>query len=241
MRNHEELRHVIDDFFSSVLLRKPQNLKSYASDYFSELLKPQKGIIICGLHGVGKSTLIKKLLNEFPKAFECAIEHTTMTSGMKDIDGEKYYYVSDEKMNEMIEEGKLLRIEERNGEKYGITKQVFNTITKNGKICIINTDLKGSLEYLRCGKFDEKPYFIYIKPPSTDELHKRLIEKKESDEIIHKTMTSVEKELESLEDGIFDFILLNDNIESAYHDLKIQLYKWYKHLLAIRKTYNLPL
>lgn len=206
MKAHEELRNLIDDFFTSVLLRKPRNLHKYVADYFSELLKQQRGIILCGPNGAGKHSIVKKILSEFPKAFQIATKHTTKVPNSTD---QNLIFISTDKMSEMHEEGKFLRVEEdREGNRYGIAKQTFDNITKDGKICLIETDVKGSKEYNKCKKFEQKPFYIFIKPPSPEVLEERLQKRGESEEIIQKTMNELTADLDFADHGFYDLVYI---------------------------------
>ena len=78
--SHPEIREVLNDFLSSVLLHKPDNVFVYAKEYFHPFNpSPQKSkpLIVVGPSGVGKRTLISNILNTYGDLFKMARCYTT--------------------------------------------------------------------------------------------------------------------------------------------------------------------
>eukprot|EP00919_Chromeraceae_sp_WS-2016_P001265 GHVR01003187.1.p1 GENE.GHVR01003187.1~~GHVR01003187.1.p1 ORF type:complete len:105 (+),score=0.40 GHVR01003187.1:305-619(+) len=74
LKSHPELRQILNDFLSSCLLEQPENVYTYAQKFFSFFNYQKdtlnhKPIVISGCSGVGKGTLIKKLIDNFPHLF----------------------------------------------------------------------------------------------------------------------------------------------------------------------------
>ena len=77
---HKEIREILNDFISSILLAKPDNVYVYAKEYFHPF-NPRpakcKPFIMVGPSGVGKGTLLSRVLEKYEGIFEKKISHTT--------------------------------------------------------------------------------------------------------------------------------------------------------------------
>lgn len=82
-------------------------------------------LIICGPSGVGKGTLINKLLEEFPKKFGFSVSHTTRKPRQGEIDGVHYHFTNVESMKKEIDNHQFLEHAWVHGNLYGTSVQVF--------------------------------------------------------------------------------------------------------------------
>lgn len=65
-------------------------------------------LVLCGPSGTGKSTLIKRLFEEFPHTFGFSVSHTTRSPRPGEVDGKHYYFTSKEKMQSRIDSGEFI-------------------------------------------------------------------------------------------------------------------------------------
>lgn len=72
------------------------------------LHKGPRPLVLCGPSGTGKSTLIKKLFNEFPDEFGFSISHTTRQPRPGENNGKDYYFTTKEKMQNQIDNGEFI-------------------------------------------------------------------------------------------------------------------------------------
>jgi guanylate kinase len=186
--------------------------------------EPPRPVVICGPSGVGKGTLIAKLMNEFPDMFGFSVSHTTRNPRVREIDGVHYHFASRAVMAQEIKEGKFLESAEVHGNLYGTSWAAVEAVADAGKICILDIDVQGA-QLVR--KSALKATYIFIKPPAPEEeeLEKRLRGRgTESEEQIQKRLTGAKQELERAKDpALFDHILVNADLEEAYENLKALL------------------
>jgi len=223
MSDFPQLKGVLNDFVASVLLHKPNDLYHFANNYFSSFhssynqkLTP---IVICGPSGVGKGTLIEKLMKEFPDKFGFSVSHTTRKPRPGEQDSVHYHFTNVEDMNKAIQEGKFVEHANVHGNLYGTSKAAVEAVMKSGKICILDIDVQGAEQVKKSSLL---PRYVFISPPSVEELEKRLRGRgTESEESIQKRMNNAKGEMEYLKrSGFWDFVLINDDLDSTYVKLK---------------------
>jgi guanylate kinase len=94
---HPELRTLIDDFISAAISHKPPDLVKFGASYFNDLKTGNIGpypVVIAGPSGVGKGTLINKLIAQFPDSFGFCVSHTTRAPREGEQDGVHYNFVT---------------------------------------------------------------------------------------------------------------------------------------------------
>ena len=72
------------------------------------LQKGPRPLVLCGPSGTGKSTLIKRLFEEFPDTFGFSVSHTTRDPRPGEEYGKHYYFTSKEKMQSQIDRGEFI-------------------------------------------------------------------------------------------------------------------------------------
>lgn len=196
------------DFLDSVLHDKPEHLYSYSKIFFENYLKPKKGIVISGPSGVGKGTIIKQLFNEMSNFLGFSVSYTTRSPRPGEVDGKDYHFVTREVFEELIKDDKLIEYNEYNGNYYGTSVTDYENVAEAGKICIIEIDISGAKSLKASNKMKVKPYFVFISPPSNEELEKRLRGRgTETDEVIQGRLNRAIEEVEYGEThGNFDYV-----------------------------------
>ncbi|KAG8048815.1 hypothetical protein GUJ93_ZPchr0009g595 [Zizania palustris] len=179
----------------------------------------QKPVVISGPSGVGKGTLIAKLMKEYPSKFGFSVSHTTRSPREKEIDGVHYHFTERSKMEEEISEGKFLEFAHVHGNLYGTSIEAVESVTDEGKRCILDIDVQGARS-VRASSLEA--IFIFVCPPSFEELEKRLRARgTETEEQIQKRLRNARAELDqSNSPGLFDHLLVNDDLEACYENLK---------------------
>eukprot|EP00800_Vazella_pourtalesii_P011423 TRINITY_DN2749_c0_g1_i10.p1 TRINITY_DN2749_c0_g1~~TRINITY_DN2749_c0_g1_i10.p1 ORF type:complete len:166 (-),score=49.45 TRINITY_DN2749_c0_g1_i10:319-816(-) len=129
-------------------------------------------MVISGPSGVGKSTLLHRLLKEYPGQFQFSVSHTTRQKREKEIDGKHYHYISREQFLSDIKENLFIEHTEYASNLYGTSLNSVEVIRKSGKICILDIDSEG---VKKIKKTDMNPIYIFIQPPSFEELVNKLI------------------------------------------------------------------
>ncbi|KAG8371932.1 hypothetical protein BUALT_Bualt12G0014200 [Buddleja alternifolia] len=179
----------------------------------------EKPIVISGPSGVGKGTLISKLMEEFPSTFGFSVSHTTRAPRNNEQNGVHYHYTERSVMEKDIEDGKFLEFAAVHGNLYGTSVEAVDVVADKGKRCVLDIDVQGARS-VRASSLEA--IFIFICPPSFEELEKRLRARgTETEEQIQKRLRNAKAELEQGKSpGLFDHILVNDNLETCYEKLK---------------------
>ncbi|XP_004542884.2 guanylate kinase isoform X1 [Maylandia zebra] len=190
--------------------------------HFSRLFSVMAGprpVVCSGPSGVGKSTLLKKLMKEYEGVFGFSISHTTRKPRPGEQNGIDYHYVTRDVMQAGIDNGDFIESAEFSGNLYGTSKAAVQEVQSKNLICLLDIDMQG---VKNIKKTDLNPMFISIQPPSMEILEKRLRGRKtESEESLQKRLQTAKIEMEfSKEPGAFDVIIINDNLDDAYAKLK---------------------
>ncbi|XP_062259645.1 guanylate kinase isoform X2 [Platichthys flesus] len=190
--------------------------------FFSRLLSAMAGprpVVFSGPSGAGKSTLLKKLMKEYDSVFGFSVSHTTRKPRPGEKNGKDYHYVTREVMQASIDKGDFMESAEFSGNMYGTSKAAVQDVQAKNLICILDLDMQGVRNIKAT---DLNPMYISIQPPSMAVLEKRLRDRKtESEESLQKRLDAAEKDMElGKEPGLFDVIIINDNLEDAYGRLK---------------------
>ncbi|CAK9238320.1 unnamed protein product [Sphagnum troendelagicum] len=179
-------------------------------------------VVICGPSGVGKGTLIGKLMKDFPDKFGFSVSHTTRSPREKEQDGVHYHFTTRHIMEKEITERKFLESADVHGNLYGTSWAAVDAVTDSGKTCILDIDVQGA-QSVKKSSLDA--VFVFIKPPYPEEeqLEKRLRGRgTESEEQIQKRLRNAKAELERAKDAtLFDHILVNAKLDEAYESLKV--------------------
>jgi hypothetical protein len=124
--DHPEMREILNDFLSSLLLNKPDDVYLFAKEYFHPFNTTpvkNKPLIICGPFGVGKQTLRKKVLTQYGDLFGYSVSYTTRKKKPEEDEGE-YHFITREQFEKMEKEGKFFETAVSWDEKYGTAKYV---------------------------------------------------------------------------------------------------------------------
>ncbi|XP_069503172.1 guanylate kinase isoform X2 [Ambystoma mexicanum] len=176
-------------------------------------------VVLSGPSGAGKSTLLKRLLNEFQGVFGFSVSHTTRNPRPGEVEGKDYHFVTRAEMQMAIDRGEFIEHAEFSGNLYGTSKAAVQAVQAQNQICVLDIDIQG---VKNIKKTDLKPIYISVFPPSVEALEKRLRDRKtESEESLQKRLKAALSDMEiSKEPGLFDQIIINDDLEEAYGNLK---------------------
>eukprot|EP01038_Epipyxis_sp_PR26KG_P003983 gene3983-5706_t len=188
----------------------------------------RSSLIICGPSGVGKGTLIQKLLADYPSSMGLSVSHTSRKARVNEVDGFHYYFEQKENMIKEIERGAFLEYAEVHGNLYGTKQDSVDNIHNQGKVCILDLDRKGVLS-LKEKKIPNSK-FVFITSPSFEALEERLRKRNtESHEQIARRLQNAKSEIAFGETpGNFDLVLINDHIDSSYAKLVGYCKLWFQ-------------
>ena len=176
-------------------------------------------IVMCGPSGVGKGTLINRLMADFPGKFGFSVSHTTRAPRPGETDGVHYNFVEKAAMEADIADGKFLEHAHVHENIYGTSLAAVEAVATKGQVCVLDIDVQGA-EIVKKSTLDA--LFVFIAPPSMEELEKRLRGRgTEKEESIQKRLANAAGEMAKTEvDGFFHSVIVNDDLEKAYGELK---------------------
>lgn len=176
-------------------------------------MKGGKLIVFSAPSGSGKTTIVQYLLNQKDLDLDFSVSATSREARGDEKHGENYYFISLKEFKRLIENEDFLEWEEVYKDNfYGTLKSEVERIWALGKHVIFDIDVVGGLKVKQ--QFAEETLSVFVKPPSIDELKKRLKNRKtESDERIDMRIAKASIELEAAIQ--FDYILENNDLETA--------------------------
>ncbi|KAL6107987.1 guanylate kinase 1b isoform X1 [Pungitius pungitius] len=137
-------------------------------------------------------------------------------------ESEDYHFSTREVMQEGIDNGDFIENAVFSGNMYGTSKAAIEDVLAMNKICILDVDIQG---VKRIKETDLNPIYISIQPPSMEILETRLRDRQtETEESLQKRLEAARVDMElSNEPGVFDAVIINDDLEKAYEELKDML------------------
>jgi guanylate kinase len=167
-------------------------------------------IVIAGPSGVGKGTLIRRVLQADPNLW-LSVSATTRAPRVGEVDGEDYVFVSESDFKKLVESNGLLEWAEFAGNHYGTPAlPVLNRIAR-GIDVLLEIDLQG-VRQVRNNMASART--VFVAPPSVDALKERLAGRGTEDRAaIARRLAAAQEELDAA--GEFDCVIVNDDVEVA--------------------------
>ena len=170
-------------------------------------------IVISSPSGVGKTTLVK-LLAERNKNFEISISNTTRIPRKNEIEGKDYYFINEEKFNDLIKTKSFYEYARVFNNLYGTLKDPVIKNLSQGKDVLFDIDWQGS-EQIKKLKLKNKLISIFILPPNIKTLRDRLFNRDMKDKLILKERMSQFKN-DVLHWKEYDYVVINNDLEKCY-------------------------
>ncbi|KAK6351722.1 hypothetical protein TWF718_004869 [Orbilia javanica] len=178
-------------------------------------------VVLSGPSGAGKSTLLKKLFANHPDTFGFSVSHTSRSPRDGEEHGKAYWFTDKDEFRKLVGEGKFIETAEFSGNLYGTSIQAVKDVQDRGRVCILDIEMEG-VKQVKKTDLNETCTFIFVRPPSVEELRKRLEGRNtETPQSLENRLTQAEKELEFAETpGVHDKIIVNDDLAKAYDELE---------------------
>lgn len=177
--------------------------------------KNAKLIIFTGPSGVGKGTILADFFKKADNNIVYSISNTTRKPRDGEINGMHYFFVAKDEFEKLIEEDAFLEHALYSGNYYGTNKKFVDEKISNGKSVLLEIELQGALDVMK-----KRPdaVTIFIKPPTFEELEKRLRGRhSEDEESIKKRLEAAKQELNNTDK--FNYVIENDIVERAVDEL----------------------
>jgi len=175
-----------------------------------------KLIVFSAPSGSGKTTIVRHLLMQEDLNLEFSISAATREARGEEVNGKDYYFMSIEDFKKHIKNEDFVEWEEVYRDNfYGTLKSEVERIWAKGKNVIFDIDVAGGLRIK--SKFPEETLAVFVKPPSVDELKRRLKERStESDEKINMRIAKAHVELATAPQ--FDVVIKNYDLDVALEE-----------------------
>ncbi|CAL5869999.1 uncharacterized protein PFLUO_LOCUS4232 [Penicillium psychrofluorescens] len=176
-------------------------------------------VVISGPSGTGKSTLLKRLFAEYPDKFGFSVSHTTRSPRPGEQDGREYNFTTKEAFLDLVAQNGFIENAQFGGNYYGTSVQAVKDVADKSRICILDIEMEGLKQVKRT---DLNARFLFLSPPSLEELERRLRGRgTESEDSLGQRLAQARNELEyAQQPGAHDKIVVNDDLETAYTDLR---------------------
>ena len=188
-------------------------------------------IVISGFSGVGKGTLVKRLLSDWPAEFVLSVSATTRAPRAGEADGREYFFISREDFLQKIEAGRFLEYNEYNGNFYGTPRDFVEEELAFGKNVILEIDFHGALNIR---KLFPEAYLVFVVPQNAAQLSDRLRSRgTETEEEIRGRLLQALTETDYL--TYYDYTAVNDDLDTCLFDIHQAITREKDRLNALRE------
>lgn len=171
-------------------------------------------IIVTAPSGAGKTTLVRGLLERDAKV-QLSISYTTRAPRAGEQDGREYHFVDVPTFRALRDRGEFLEWAEVHGNYYATSKVWLKEQTAAGRDILLEIDWQGAQQVRR--SFPDA-VGVFVLPPSMEALETRLRGRgTDSDEVISRRLLGARGEMRHV--GEFDYVILNDDLDTAIDDL----------------------
>ena len=172
-------------------------------------------VILSSPSGAGKTTLVNLLSKN--KDFKISISHTTRKPRLNEIQNKNYYFVDDEKFENLIKNEEFLEYAKVFNHLYGTTRTPVIEKLEKGENVIFDIDWQGA-DQIKNKKLNYKLITFFVLPPSKQVLFDRLSNREMKDKLI------VEERMKEFSRDVlhwinYDYVVVNDDLEECYRKI----------------------
>jgi guanylate kinase len=173
-----------------------------------------KLIVLAGPSGVGKGSIVARLLAALPD-LELSISATTRQPRAREDEGRHYHFVERRTFDEMIEAAGFLEWADIFGERYGTPREPVARALAEGRDVLVEIDVQGARQVKAA---EPEALMVFITPPSLEELERRLRTRgSETEQQIRRRLAKARDELAA--ESEFDVTVVNDDLETAAREV----------------------
>jgi len=177
--------------------------------------KPGLLFVVSAPSGAGKTTLCRAVTDSLEQLTH-SISYTTRAPRTGEIDGRDYYFVSQDRFQQMVQAGDFAEWAEVHSNLYGTSRRVLDDMIAKGIDVILDIDTQGAKQIK---KNYGNAVYIFIMPPSLEILEERLRNRRsDHEEEIKKRMRRSREEIK--EYALYDYLIVNRNFERALTDIR---------------------
>ena len=178
-------------------------------------MKKGRTFIICGPSGVGKGTVVARLLASDPSLY-FSVSATTRAPRAGEEDGVHYHFLTRKRFEEWIAAGDFLEYAGYVGNLYGTPRIYVDQAMEQGRDVLLDIEIQGAAQVR-----EKRPDVvrIYVAPPSWEELERRLVGRGTEDlEKVRSRLARGKEEFAAAKD--FDYLVINDTVDHAVEELQ---------------------
>uniref|UniRef100_A0A8C7Z0K1 MAGUK p55 subfamily member 7 n=1 Tax=Oryzias sinensis TaxID=183150 RepID=A0A8C7Z0K1_9TELE len=191
-------------------------------------------VILIGPSGVGVNELKRRLVISDPDRYGISVPYTTREKKGQEREGVDYHFVSVHKFEEDILNHRLIEYGSYRGHYYGTSLDSVHRVMVTGKMCLMDVH-PSKIKFIDASKF--KPHVVFVKPPNIEELRltrrrvKFLCDKGDPNQVRTFTeenfqdMIDLAETMEIQYGHLFDKIIINGDVTTAFKELKEDLEK----------------
>jgi guanylate kinase len=177
-------------------------------------------LILSSPSGAGKTTLTRMLMDWDP-TMQFSVSATTRAPRPGEIDGREYDFVTRTDFEDMVKRGQMLEHAEVFGNFYGSPRGPVEAAMADGRDTVFDIDWQGG-QQIRASALGRDVVSVFVLPPSIAELDRRLRSRgQDTDDVIAGRMAKSESEISHW--GEYDYVLVNDDLDNTFNDLKTVL------------------
>lgn len=176
-----------------------------------------KIVVLSGPSGVGKTTIVHRLLAATPVPLRLSVSATTRPPRPNEIDGRDYHFLSHEEFRRRLDGGEFLEWAEvhKSGHFYGTLWSELQRAKESGAWALLEIDVEGARNVM---ERYPSAITIFLKTPSVDEYERRLRARgTESEEVLQRRLKTAREELEFVH--LYRHQIVNDDLDQAVSDI----------------------
>ena len=174
-------------------------------------------MIVSSPSGAGKTTLTRRLLEEFGPQLEFSVSYTTRPQRTGEVDGRDYHFVTADEFEAMAQRGEFAEHAFVHGNRYGTAQAPIEAALAAGRDVIFDVDWQGGAALST--RWPDDSLKIFILPPDLATLEARLRTRAtDAPEVIERRLRKAIDELGHY--GEYQYLIINDELERAYPVLR---------------------
>ena len=171
-------------------------------------------LVLSGFSGVGKGTVVKKLLEKYDN-YALSVSVTTRSPREGEADGREYFFITEEEFSRLEREGRLLESAGYVGHHYGTPRDYVMSHIDAGRDVILEIEIQGAMQIKK--RYPEA-VLVFVIPPSAAALKERLSGRgSETEEVIAARLKRAVEEAQGMEE--YEYLLVNDDLEACVEQL----------------------
>lgn len=167
-------------------------------------------LVVSGPSGVGKGTLVERLIAVRPGS-SLSISSTTRPRRPHETEGVQYFFLTRETFERRRAAGEFLEWAEVHGNLYGTPSSFVEERMRSGSVVVLEVDVQGGASIRRA---NADAVSVFVAPPSIDALHARLLGRgTDSPEEVERRLRNAPAEMNQMEE--YDYVIVNEDLEEA--------------------------